>query len=83
MSVRAIELWVNVNMGDVAPPEYLVRVKEDDFKGENDLPIGRALFWDRLQALPVVEAESFEGDAFCMTGMLDARELEIEGPDGS
>ena len=59
------------------------RVQEDDFKDENDLPIGRAMFWDRLQALPVVEAESFEGDEFCMTGMLDARQLEIEGPDGS
>jgi hypothetical protein len=59
------------------------RVQEDDFKDENELPIGRALFWDRLQSLPVVEAESFEGDAFCMTGMLDARQLEIEGPDGS
>lgn len=59
------------------------RMQDDDFKDENELPIGRAMFWDRLQSLPVVEAESFEGDAFCMTGMLDARELEIEGPDGS
>ena len=59
------------------------RVQEDDFKDENELPIGRAMFWDRLQSLPEVEAESFEGDAFCMTGILDARELEIEGPDGS
>ena len=59
------------------------RMQDDNFKDENDLPIGRALFWDRLQSLPVVEAESFEGDAFCMTGMLDARELEIEGTDGN
>ncbi len=59
------------------------RMQEDDFQDENELPIGRALFWDRLQSLPVVEAESFEGDEFCMTGMLDARELELEGPDGS
>lgn len=59
------------------------RVQDDDFEDENEMPIGRAMFWDRLQALPVVEAESFEGDAFCMTDMLDARELEIEGPDGS
>ena len=59
------------------------RMQENDFKDENDLPIGRAQFFDHLQTLPVVEAESFEGDAFCMTGMLDARELELEGPDGS
>ena len=59
------------------------RMQEDDFKDQNELPIGRAEFFGRLQALPVVEAESFEGDEFCMTGMLDARELEIEGPDGS
>ena len=36
MSVRASDLWVNVNMGDVAPPEYLVRVKEDYFKGGDE-----------------------------------------------
>jgi len=36
MSVRANDLWVNVNMGDVKPPEYLIRVKEDYFKGGDD-----------------------------------------------
>ena len=29
MTIRAIDPWVNVNMGDAPPPEYLVRVKED------------------------------------------------------
>lgn len=32
MPIRAIDPWVNVNMGDAPPPEYLVRVKEDYFK---------------------------------------------------
>ena len=29
---RAIDCWVNVTMGEVEPPEYLRRVKEDYFK---------------------------------------------------
>lgn len=32
MTLRAIDPWVNVSMGDAPPPEYLVRVKEDYFK---------------------------------------------------
>ena len=32
MTVRAIDLWVNVSMGEAPPAEYLVRVKEDYFK---------------------------------------------------
>lgn len=32
MTVRAIDPWVNVNMGDAPPAEFLVRVKEDYFK---------------------------------------------------
>jgi len=36
MSVRAIDCWVNVTMGEHAPPEYLVRVKEDYFKGGDE-----------------------------------------------
>ena len=30
---RAIDCLVNVDMGDMVPPEWLVRVKEDTFKG--------------------------------------------------
>jgi len=30
---RAIDCWINVNMGDGTPPDYLVRVKEDYLKG--------------------------------------------------
>ena len=59
------------------------RVDENNFEGANDQPIGRAEFFNRLQVGSIVEAESFEGDAFCMTGMLDAREVEFEVADGS
>jgi len=35
--VRAIDLWVNVNMlGGAPPPDWLVRVKEDYFKAGDD-----------------------------------------------
>jgi predicted TIM-barrel fold metal-dependent hydrolase len=33
MILRAIDPWVNVNMGENAAPEWLIRVKEDYFKG--------------------------------------------------
>jgi predicted TIM-barrel fold metal-dependent hydrolase len=36
MAARAIDLWVNVTMGEQEPPEYLVRVKEDYFKGGDE-----------------------------------------------
>ncbi|MDE0236979.1 MAG: amidohydrolase, partial [bacterium] len=36
MPPRAIDCWVNVNMGDYKPPEYLIRVKEDYFHGGDD-----------------------------------------------
>ena len=32
MKIRAIDPWVNVNMGETRPEEYLIRVKEDYFK---------------------------------------------------
>lgn len=31
---RAIDCWVNVHMGDFAPPDHLVRVKEDYLHGD-------------------------------------------------
>jgi predicted TIM-barrel fold metal-dependent hydrolase len=34
--VRAIDCWVNVTMGEGRPPDYLVRVKEDYFKGGDE-----------------------------------------------
>ncbi len=36
MSIRAIDPWVNVNMGENLPPEWLIRVKEDYFKAGDD-----------------------------------------------
>lgn len=34
--IRAIDCWINVNMGETPPPEYLIRVKEDYLKGGDD-----------------------------------------------
>jgi len=34
--VRAIDCWVNVTMGEQKPPDFLVRVKEDYFKGGDE-----------------------------------------------
>jgi hypothetical protein len=59
------------------------RVTENNFEGANDAPIGSAAFFGELQPGVVVEASSFEGDEFCMTGTLDAREVELEPADGS
>ena len=36
MSVRAIDPWVNVSMGETAAPPWLIRVKEDYFKGGDE-----------------------------------------------
>ncbi|MCQ3810677.1 MAG: amidohydrolase family protein [Acidimicrobiia bacterium] len=36
MPPRAIDCWVNVNMGDYEPPEHLIRVKEDYLHGGVD-----------------------------------------------
>jgi predicted TIM-barrel fold metal-dependent hydrolase len=33
---RSIDLWVNVTMGETKPPEFLIRVKEDYFKGGDE-----------------------------------------------
>jgi predicted TIM-barrel fold metal-dependent hydrolase len=33
---KAIDCWINVNMGDIEPPDYLIRVKEDYLKGGAD-----------------------------------------------
>ena len=34
---RAIDCWVNANMGDAAPPEFLKRVAEDYFKRADNM----------------------------------------------
>ncbi|MDH3547413.1 MAG: DUF5666 domain-containing protein, partial [Gammaproteobacteria bacterium] len=58
-------------------------VSENNFEGANDQPLGRAEFFRQLQTGDVVEAESFEGDQFCIPGELDARVVEFEPGDGS
>ena len=58
-------------------------VSDNNFEGENDAILGRDLFFERLQDGAVVEADSFDGDEFCMTDALDARQVELEGGDDS
>lgn len=36
MTIRAIDPWVNVNMGEQAPPSWLLRVKEDYFRAGSE-----------------------------------------------
>jgi hypothetical protein len=75
--------------GDAASFSYVVQgitvltdsVAEGNFQGDDDLSLGRAGFFERLQVGDIVEADSFEGDAFCMPGTLDAREVEFEQDD--
>lgn len=59
------------------------RVDENNFQGANDQPLGRAEFFRLLRVGSIIAAESFEGNEFCMTGLLDAREVEFEPADGS
>lgn len=74
--------------GDAASFSFVIQgvtvltdmVQNDDFKDE-DIVLGREAFFDRLTVGSIVEAESFEGDAYCMPGMLDAREVEFEEDD--
>lgn len=58
-------------------------VAEDNFETDDDQATGRAAFFAGLAVGDIVEAESFEGDVYCMPGMLDARELELEDDDHS
>ena len=48
MTIRAIDPWVNVSMGEQKPPEYLIRVKEDYFKGGDE-------FFKNIEASALVE----------------------------
>ncbi len=77
--------------GDAASFSFVIQgitvltdgVTDDNFEGADGLPIGRAAFFEQLDVGDVVEAESFEGDAFCMPGTLDAREVEFQPDDDS
>jgi len=48
MTLRAIDPWVNVSMGEQKPPEYLVRVKEDYFKGGDE-------FFKNIEVGPLID----------------------------
>ena len=54
-------------------------LEDDDFESDDDFSgVGRDDFFAALQEGAIVEAESFDGDMFCMEGTLDAEEIEFE-----
>ncbi len=58
------------------------RVADADFADAADQPIGRDAFFAQLREGEIAQATSFAGDAFCASGMLTARELELAPDDG-
>lgn len=56
------------------------RMADDDFEVD-DGDSGRAVFFDALEVGSIVEADSFDGAESCMSGMMDAEELELDEPD--
>jgi len=54
VTVRAIDPWVNVSMGEQKPPSYLVRVKEDYFKGGDE-------FFRNIEVDPLIEEMDRDG----------------------
>ena len=59
MAVKAIDLWVNVSMGASAGTEFMVRVKEDYFKGGED-------FFSNLSPDQTIEAMDRAGVEKCV-----------------
>lgn len=59
LSVRAIDCWVNVTMGEQKPPDYLIRVKEDYFKGGDE-------FFKNLEPAALVDEMDAAGVAKCV-----------------
>ena len=54
-------------------------LEDDDFESDDDFSgVGRDAFFAALQEGAIVEAESFDGDMFCMEGSLEAEEIEFE-----
>ncbi len=54
-------------------------IQEADFETDDDFSgVGRAAFFAALQEGSIVEAESFDGDMYCMDGTLEAEEIEFE-----
>lgn len=57
------------------------RTDNSEFYSDDDNPIGRSAFFEQLQVGMEVEAESFEGDAYCTPQFLDAEKVELESED--
>lgn len=57
------------------------RTLDSHFRSGDEITIGRTYFFNQLQVGMEVEAESFEGDAYCTEGLLDAEEVELENDD--
>lgn len=53
-------------------------VQDNDFKADDDTSIGRSMFFANLFDGAVVEAQSLDLEGACMTGALDARQVEFE-----
>jgi hypothetical protein len=53
-------------------------VQDDDFKAVNETSIGRSMFFANLFDGMIVEAQSRDLEGACMTGALDARQVEFE-----
>ena len=79
MSIRAIDPWVNVNMGDNVPPEWLIRVKEDYFKGGADF-LKNIEIDELLPTMDEVGLTVSLGVASLRDGELDAGDL-VEAAD--
>ena len=77
--------------GDAASFSFVVQgitvltdsVADNNFQLDDDQVLGRAGFFELLEVGDIVEAESFEGDVYCMPGTLDAREVEFELDDSN
>ena len=74
MTVRAIDLWVNVGMAGTKSTEFMVRVKEDYFKAGDD-------FFKNLSADETIEAMDEAGVEKCVLTMdpeqVDDRTLDF------
>ncbi len=56
-------------------------IREVDFETDDDFSgVGRAAFFTALQERDgaIIEAESFDGDMYCMEGILEAEEIEFD-----
>ena len=59
MAGRAIDLWINVNMGSMAGTDFMVRVKDDYFKAGDE-------FFKSLTPDETIEAMENAGVEKCL-----------------